>query len=83
MNEEVVEETQKQLWEHLRELNRAIEEHQILGATFNRGDDWIDQAGVPRSRWWLIDQLYFCRSEIAFWKQHASEFKLKGDNDDM
>ena len=63
-----INEIKKQLWEHLQYLKGRLEELSTLGI-IPYDNEWEIIRGVgKRNRWWLIDQLYFCRDEIEYWK---------------
>ena len=80
MNENTLSEIKNQLWSHLDDLHGQIKKYGVSTVAYDDRENFVDQGGVRRSRWWLVDQLFFCRSEITFWRGvEPSESKLKGE----
>ena len=68
MNKETINEIKTQFWKHLQHIRGRLEELSNEGIFVHDGE-WVNIQGIGRrNRWWLIDQLYFCQSEIEYWK---------------
>jgi len=80
MNENTLSEIKNQLWAHLDDLHGQIKKYGVSTVAYDNRENFVDQGGVRRSRWWLVDQLFFCRSEITYWRGvESSESKLKSE----
>lgn len=62
-----------ELWGYLDILYKTIRDEDIIPPVSDEYDTWIDKDKVLRSRWWIIDQVHLCRSEINLWREYAIE----------
>jgi len=70
MKKEGVEEIKTQLWTYLQWLRGRIEELNKLGIyPSDNLREWEQTSWGRRNRWFLVDQLYYCRDEIEYWKK--------------
>jgi len=68
MREEQITEIKRRLWNHLQSLQRRLQELRDIGIIPHEGE-WENIRYIGRrNRWFILDQLFFCRDEIEFWK---------------
>jgi len=67
---EQINEIKTQIWNYIQYLRGKIGE-ELSDKYVIPGDIWFDRYKILRSRFWLIDQLYFARSEAEFWKNQS------------
>ena len=68
MNRKQVNEIKNQLWDHLQYLRSRVAKLREIDI-FPQEREWADIRFIGRRNgWWVLDQIYFCREEIEWWK---------------